>query len=67
MRVTDDKKGYVAGTKGFKWRLSNDWVGKEDVDMLYYKGLISKAIENIEQVGDVSIMIEDWEVLSQEV
>ena len=67
LRVTDDKKGYVAGTKGFKWRLSNDWVGKEDVDMLYYKGLIDKAIENIEQVGDVSIMIEDWEVLSQEV
>src|SRR5690625_420139 len=66
-RVTDDKKGYVSGTKGFKWRLSTDWLGKEDVDMLYYKGLINKAIKNIEQVGDVSIMIEDWEGLSQEV
>ena len=39
----------------------------ENLDVLYYKGLIDKAIENIEQVGDVSIMIEDWEVLSQEV
>lgn len=66
LRVTDDKKGYVSGTKGFKWRLSSDWLGKEDVDMLYYKSLLDKAIDNIKKVGDVSIMIEDWEEINEE-
>lgn len=60
-RVTDDKKGYVSGTKGYKWKLAKDWSGKEDVDMLYYRELIDKAIENIEKVGDVGIMVTDWE------
>lgn len=60
-RVTDDKKGYVSGTKGYKWKLAKDWSGKEDVDMLYYRELINKALENIEKVGDVEIMVTDWE------
>lgn len=58
-RVVDDKKGFVAGTKGHKWRLSNDWQGKEDIDMVYYREMISKALENIKDVGDVSVMVED--------
>ena len=60
LRVTDDKEGYVSGTKGFKWRLAHEWQGKDDVDMLYYKELLRKAIENIKQVGNVEIMINDF-------
>lgn len=61
LRITDDKEGYVSGTKGFKWRLSNEWIDKDDVDMMYYKAMLKKAIENIDAVGDVEIMINDIE------
>ena len=29
--------------------------------MLYYSGMIDKAIDNIKKVGDVSIMVDNWE------
>ena len=61
LRITNDKEGYVSGTKGFKWRLSNEWIDKDDVDMMYYKEMLKKAIENIDAVGDAKIMINDIE------
>lgn len=55
-RVVDDKKGAVAGTKGYKWKRSKDFSDKEDVDMGYYRELLEKAVGAIEEVGDASIM-----------
>jgi hypothetical protein len=50
-RVNDDKKAYVTGTKGFKWRLFSDYKGKNDVDMKYYDGLAIDAVKAIDHVG----------------
>lgn len=58
-RVTEDKKGSVAGTKGIKWKLSSDWTDKKDLNMSYYKELVEKAIDSIKKVGDASIIIDD--------
>jgi hypothetical protein len=57
-RVTEDKKGSIAGTKGYKWKLSKEWSGKKDLDMNYYKDLVDKAIEAIDKVGDPTVMID---------
>lgn len=62
-RVKEEKKGAIAGTKGFKWKLSKDWSGYKDVDMTFYKKLIVDALNAIKAVGDVSIMIDDDGVL----
>lgn len=59
-RVADEKKGSISGTKGFKWKLAKEWAGKKDLDMSYYKDLTEKAIEAIQKVGDVSIMIDGF-------
>lgn len=58
-RVTDDKKGSISGTKGYKWRLSKDFLSKKDIDMTFYTELLDKALEAISKVGDVSVMIGD--------
>ena len=58
-RVTEEKRGSVSGTKGIKWKLSSDWTGKEDIDMTYYKELVEKAIENINKVGDIGMLLPD--------
>lgn len=59
-RVTEDKKGSISGTKGFKWKLSKDWSGKDDINMTYYKDLVDKAIEAIDKVGDVNIILDKY-------
>lgn len=62
-RVTEDKKGSISGTKGFKWKLSKEFSGNKDIDMNYYKDLVDSAVEAIRKVGDIAIMIPDiWEV-----
>jgi hypothetical protein len=58
-RVTDDKKGSISGTKGYRWKLSRDWSGHKDLDMTYYKDLLDKAVEAIDNVGDISVMLDD--------
>lgn len=58
-RVTDDKRGSISGTKGFKWKLSKDFTNHKDIDMTYYKDLVDKAIEAIRKVGDVTIVLPD--------
>lgn len=57
-RVTEDKEGYVSGTKGFKWKLSRDFINRDDIDMGYYNSLIDKAIKAIDKVGDSSILFD---------
>lgn len=59
-RVVEEKRGSISGTKGFRWKLSKDWSGKNDVDMTYYKDLIEKAVEAIKKVGDLSIILEGY-------
>lgn len=60
-RVKDEKRGAITGTKGYRWKLSKDWSNYKDVDMVFYKNLISEAIDSIKSVGDASIMIDDLE------
>lgn len=60
-RVTDDKTGSISGTKGFKWKLSNEFGGVKDIDMVYYNELVQKAKDAISKVGDISIMIPELE------
>lgn len=60
-RVTEDKKGSISGTKGYKWKLSKDWSGHKDIDMTYYKDLVEKAVEAIDKVGIVSIILDNDE------
>jgi hypothetical protein len=61
-RVADEKKGSISGTKGYKWRLSRDWVGVKDINMAYYKDLAEKAIDAIGKVGDASVMLDGVKV-----
>lgn len=65
-RVKEEKKGAVAGTKGHKWKLSNDWSNYKDVDMSFYKQLVIDAVSAIKAVGDASIMIDDLEILESD-
>lgn len=58
-RVAGEKKGSISGTKGYRWKLSKDYVGKDDIDMSYYKDLLEKAVDAIDKVGDVKIMLGD--------
>ncbi len=59
-RVTEDRKGYISGTKGFKWKLSKDFTDRKDVDMNYYKDLVDKAVEAIRKVGDEKMILPDY-------
>jgi hypothetical protein len=65
-RVKDEKKGAITGTKGYKWKLSKEWTSYKDVDMSFYKGLITDAVAAIRKVGDVSIMIDDLDILESD-
>jgi len=56
-RVTDDKRGSISGTKGYKWKLSRDFSGRDDIDMMYYNELLEKAVDAIGKVGDVKIIL----------
>ena len=50
-RVNGDKKGFVTGTKGFKWKLASEYTDFQDIDMEYYQGLVHQAIADINKVG----------------
>lgn len=49
----------VTGTKGYLWREFNNFKGKEDVDMDFYEGLVHKAVEAIDKVGNVHEIFPD--------
>ncbi len=51
-----DKRSYVGGTKGFKWRLASDYQGMDDVDMKYYNDLVQAVIDDTYAVGDGDII-----------
>lgn len=58
-RVTEDKKGYISGTKGHRWKLSNEFTSHKDVDMSYYQELTSKAIDAINNVGYFGDLVDE--------
>lgn len=61
VRVKDEKRNAITGTKNYKWRLMSDYQGKEDIDMTYYEGLIEDAIKAISNVGNVNEIIDPFE------
>ncbi|MEG0239463.1 MAG: DUF5906 domain-containing protein [Anaerorhabdus sp.] len=58
MKGDGDKRDCVVGTKGFKWELMANYKGKQDLDMEYYDGLVTKAIEAIDKVGSAYQIID---------
>lgn len=63
-RVSGEKKGSISGTKGYKWKLSSEFLNRRDVDMTYYKDLLEKAVEAINKVGDGSLILNTESKLS---
>lgn len=57
-RVVDEKKSYLSGTKGYRWKLSKDYSGKSNIDITYYEHLADEAIKAIEKVGNSEDIIE---------
>lgn len=56
----NDKTGKydaVVGTKGWKFTPSEEFVTEKDIDMAYYDKLQSDAIQSIELVGDISVLL----------
>jgi hypothetical protein len=53
----------VSGTKGYKWKLWNEYAGKNDIDMYYYNKLVDDTVDDMYKVGDASIFFEGtkWE------
>ena len=66
-RVTEDKKGSISGTKGYRWKLSKDFTDRKDIDMTYYKDLLDKAVEAIRKVGDIEILLPGYWTLEEPV
>lgn len=60
-RVTDDKKGSISGTKGYRWKLSKDFTDRKDINMNYYKEMLDKAIDAIKKVGDIEVLMDDFD------
>lgn len=56
-RVTEDSNSSLNGTKGFKWRLSNEFKDMEDVDFTYYENKVRDTIKDIEAVGDINTLL----------
>lgn len=56
MRVDGDKRSYVTGTKGYLWKLSSEYSGYEDLDMVYYDGLVESAREELERVDESGLI-----------
>ena len=47
----DGKLSFVTGTKGYLWKLMQDYSGKEDIDMNYYIDVTKDAVENVKKVA----------------
>lgn len=63
-RVNDEgKESSVTGTKGFKWRLFEEYKGKEDIDMSYYETKAAALNEKLEKLGDTSKIFAENEEL----
>lgn len=63
MRITDDKEGFVSGTKGYKWSTSNEFKNMKDLDMVYYNELVAKAVKAVEKVGDPRELFDKTELV----
>lgn len=53
------KVSYVTGTKGYKWRLAEDFRGNKDIDIAYYDGLVRSALEAIAKVGPIGSIVDE--------
>ena len=51
-----DKRVSVTGTSGYKWELSTNYKGFDDIDMTYYHQLVKEAVDDIYSVGDGNII-----------
>lgn len=59
MKKGEEVDDAVTGTKGYLWREFEDFQGKEDVDMDFYEGLVHKAVQAIDRVGNVHEIFPD--------
>lgn len=55
-RVDGEKSAYVNGTKGYLWKLSAEYEGREDLDMTYYDKLVGDARAELEKVDDIGLI-----------
>ena len=51
-----DKPYALTGCSGYKWKLWDEFKDIEDIDMMYYNDLRTKAVDAIYAVGDGNIM-----------
>jgi putative helicase len=58
----NDKRSYVNGTKGYKWKQFHDFESKDDIDFGYYNTLIESAYNNITSVGDIKELLDDTQI-----
>lgn len=54
-----DKIGFISGTKGYKWELSENFKDLKDIDMDFYNNQAIKALDMIASIGSVSTMVDD--------
>lgn len=58
----EEKRSYVTGTKGFKWKLFQDFKSINDVDIEYYNLLVKSAYDNIIDVGDINMLLSNEQI-----
>lgn len=57
----DGKRNSVSGTKGYLWRVDQEFT-KDDLDMSYYDERIEQSINKIKKVGDINKLLPGFEV-----
>ena len=58
IRKDNDKISFITGTKGYKWKLYNEDIDYKDIDKSYYYKLVKDAIKSINDVGDITKIID---------
>lgn len=66
-RVTEDKKGAISGTKGYRWKLSSEFTSHKDIDMKYYNDLLEAAVMAIRKVGNLELILPGYYVMEEPV
>ena len=58
----EEKRSFVTGTKGFKWKLFQDLKNVDDVDIEYYNLLVKSAYDNITDIGDINMLLSNEQI-----
>lgn len=58
-RVDGETRSAITGTKGYLWKLSSEFEGKEDIDMEYYDNQLYEAVTAIDSIGPVGVVIDE--------